>query len=212
MTTPRPSGGDQTAFQRDDGSISVDDDGADVSAGSSYSSSNPGTTTNSYSRDTTAEDPSLIAQNLSNEETKKILRLRAMVIVVLILTAVAVSSVVFAVTTNGETVQFETTWEGAADKVIASFEEIIDRMGSVAGMGVSFTSHASKAAAAAAAGDFQASRNTWPFVSLDDFPFKARNVLQLSGALFVGMTPLVEGPNFFLWDDFVLQPDNYEWV
>lgn len=74
---------------------------------------------------------------LSRKESRKVFRLRLIVILVLIATAFIISSVVFKITTDRETNELETQYEGAAGKVIDSFEAIMDRMGSVSGLGVS---------------------------------------------------------------------------
>lgn len=144
----------------------------------------------------------------SQAESQKVFRLRIAVIGVLILTALAVSSAVFKITVQGEVDEFETQYEGASSKVIDSFEDIMIKMESVAGLGVSFTSEGQRLSAEKE----DAIHESWPFVSLYDFPTRARNVLQLSGALMVGMSPVLKGSLFEAWDDYVDDPDNQVWI
>lgn len=144
----------------------------------------------------------------SQVESQKVFRLRMAVIGVLILTALAVSSAVFKITVQGEVDEFETQYEGAASKVIDSFEDIMIKMESVAGLGVSFTSEGQRLSAE----EGGVISESWPFVSLYDFPTRARNVLQLSGALMVGMSPVLRGSLFEAWDEYVDDPDNQVWI
>lgn len=148
-----------------------------------------------------------ISKALSEVESQKVFRLRMAVIGVLILTALAVSAAVFKITVQGEMDEFETQYEGAAGKVVDSFAEIMNKMESVAGLGVSYTSQ----------GHHQENKDgprgsSWPLVTLEDFPPRARNVLQLSGALMVGMSPVLEGSMFRTWDEYVSQPENHVWM
>lgn len=145
---------------------------------------------------------SAISKALSDVESQKVFRLRMAVIGVLILTALAVSAAVFKITVQGEMDEFETQYEGAAEKVIDSFANIMARMGSVAGLGVSYTSQ----------GHHEKGTSDWPLVTLEDFPPRARNVLQLSGALMVGMSPVLPGEMFHVWDEYVSDPENQDWM
>ncbi|CAB9518147.1 Receptor-type guanylate cyclase gcy [Seminavis robusta] len=178
------------------------DDQSDRSGVSSYlgdEASEFGTIASSRRSDNHTS-PEKIAEQLSQRESMRILRLRVIVISVLFLTALAISSVVFKITTDGEVDEFTTQYESASSKVIATFEDVMNRMGSVAGLGLSFTSQGMH------------TQEQWPFMTLNDFPPKARNALQLSGALMVGMSPIVQGHLFDEWDNYVIQPQNTEWI
>ena len=149
-----------------------------------------------------------IAEQLSLKESRKIFRLRVMVLFVLIVAAFVITGIVFKITTNGQVEQFTTQYEGAAHRVVDVFDDIMNRMGSVAGLSVSYTSYGTH--------HLDTSTNShgtpWPFVTLDDFSPKARSVLQLSGALMVGMSPMVLGPLFYEWNDYVVHPESTEWM
>ena len=146
-----------------------------------------------------------ISEALSDIESHKVFRLRMAVIGVLILTALAVSAAVFKITVQGEMDEFETQYEGAAGKVIDSFANIMSKMGSVAGLGVSYTSQGQH--------DTGSGHSTsWPLVTLEDFPPRARNVLQLSGALMVEMSPVLDGELFEVWDEYVNDQENQIWM
>lgn len=187
---------------RNDDSNKDEEDQSLVQSASDYPSTHGGESGVSSEDQTSAKK---IAEQLSHEESRKVLRLRIMVIGALILSALFISSIVFKITTSGEVDEFTTQYEGAADKVIDAFGDIMNRMGSVAGLGVSYTSF----------GEHNLDSNgksPWPFVTLDDFPPKARNALQLSGALMVSMSPIVQGPLFHEWNEYVVQPEKTEWM
>ena len=156
----------------------------------------------------TSDDGINSPHELSGIESFRVFRLRMAVISVLILTALAVSAAVFKITVQGEVDEFETQYEGAAIKVIDSFAEIMDKMGSVAGLGVSYTSQGRHQVVE----EGHIINSSWPFVTLEDFPPKARNVLQLSGALMVGMGPVLGGTMFRSWDEYVRNPLQTIWM
>ena len=185
--------------------IEDEDNQSEGNSGSEYQSTQFGNES-AMSSSEDQSSPQKIAERLSRKESRKVLRYRIIVIGVLIFAALFISSMVFKITTTGEVDEFTTQYEGAADKVIGAFSDIMTRMGSVAGLGVSYTSYGMNHP------DPSTGLSPWPFVSLPDFPPKARNALQLSGALMVSMNPLVKGTLFDDWDDFVVQPENTEWM
>ncbi|CAB9498466.1 Receptor-type guanylate cyclase gcy [Seminavis robusta] len=140
-----------------------------------------------------------IQEELSKKESASVLYLRLLVIFVLVVTAAVVSSVVYLITRNGEVSEFETQYEGAAGKVTDAFENIMVRMESIAGLAAVYTSQGMH-------------HNPWPFVSLEDFYPRARNALDISGSLWIGMHPLVPHQYYKAWDEFTMDPANYRWV
>ena len=141
-------------------------------------------------------------QELSKRESKHVFRLRMLVIAVLSATAVAVSAAVYQFTTQSEIDEFEGQYEGAAGKVVETFEDIMDRMGSVSSLGMSLTSY----------GMDHKSETDWPFVTLSSFPQKADQARKVSGALMVTMSHLVASDTFDAWNDFVTQPEESNWM
>lgn len=64
-------------------------------------------------------DESHSSEDLGKKETLSVFRLRSLVILVLILTAAAISYTVFRLSHEAETEEFATQYEGAAEKVIS---------------------------------------------------------------------------------------------
>lgn len=56
---------------------------------------------------------------LFQEESKQVTRLKYIMIVIMILAAIAVSTVVYFVTKNSEEEEFEAMYEGAAEKLLS---------------------------------------------------------------------------------------------
>jgi hypothetical protein len=63
------------------------------------------------------ESTSTIKANISKQESQDVFRLRMLVVVVLVLTAAAVSWTVYWLTSDGESDAFMAQYEGAADKI-----------------------------------------------------------------------------------------------
>lgn len=107
---------------------------------------------------------------LAKRESIAVFRLRLFFMAILVVTATVVSYLIHHVTRSGETDAAKAQYEAATDKINTSFKGIMNKMGSVSGLGVAITSEAL---------DHEAS---WPFVSMRDFQQKAENALHVSGA------------------------------
>jgi hypothetical protein len=113
---------------------------------------------------------------------------------------VAVSVVILIVTRSGESEAFETQYEGAAQKLIDSFSEVVIKMGAISGLGVAFAAHTGT------------SESTWPYVTLPYFHQRALNVRDTSGALFVSISPLVPEGNLEEWNNWTQSTAENEWM
>jgi hypothetical protein len=126
---------------------------------------------------------------LAERETALVFRLRVLVIFALLSAAIAVLAVVFKITSDGENDEFESQFAGSAGKILASFEDIVrQKIAAVGSLAVAATLH-------------NAHNNvTWPFVTLDSFPERAAVAKSLSGAIFIGMYPVVFDENRDAWE------------
>jgi hypothetical protein len=68
----------------------------------------------------TDEDINLIKDGLAREETKNVFRLRILVILILVVTAIAMSFTIYHITHQAEIDEFDSEFEGVADTIIAS--------------------------------------------------------------------------------------------
>lgn len=177
----------------------------------------------------------ILQGNLTRKESKAVFWLRLVVLMILVLTAVAVSITVYEITRRGEASEFETQYQGAATKVIESFADIVYEMGAISGLGVANSAHSVD------------HKSEWPFVTLSNFQqryvcslfdtsiesryrglyfdlsvltsnlvylnqTRAGNARHLSGALMVSISPIVQSHQFQEWDEFVNDSANNYWM
>ena len=162
------------------------------SSGDDESMSKSGTSTNSNTK-ASDEDGDEIKDLLS----ATVFRLRVLVIIALLLAATAVSIVIYVVTRNAEMDEFEIQYEGNAEKVIDSFNDIVKEMGAISGIGV------------AAEADSHSTKSEWPFVTLSNFQERAGNARTLSGTLYVSINPIVDtNEELVKWEEYVLGENN----
>lgn len=181
-------GGDQRSVS-ESGSGSLD-------SGSAHGS----TTTRSQSvRDDTNAS---IRKELAKRETRNVLRLRIVVILVLVILATIICANVHRLTSRIEHDEFESQYEAAVEKIIVSFQDIMDRMGSVTGLSMAFTSY----------GLDHKDETHWPFETLTNFQQKAKHARQLSKALYLGISHAVSQDDFDAWEQYIQQPENQIWI
>jgi hypothetical protein len=138
--------------------------------------------------------------DIKDELSSKVVRLRILVIIALLLAAAAVSTVIYVITRNSEMEEFELQFEGNAEKVIESFTEIVKTMGAISGLGVAISAHSQNTAS-----------EKWPFVTLSNFQERAGNARTLSGALYVSINPIVDTKEELdKWEEYVLS-DRNQW-
>jgi hypothetical protein len=182
MSSP---GSEQDLDSAADGDISVDEEYLSDSGASANSSAKA-----------TDDDGDGIKDLLST----KVFRLRALVIIALLLAATAVSIVIYLVTRNAEMDEFEIQYEGNAEKVIDSFNDIVKEMGAISGIGVAAEAHSQNA------------NTQWPFVTLSNFQERAGNARTLSGTLYVSINPIVDTKEELVkWEEYVLGENNQWW-
>jgi hypothetical protein len=137
-----------------------------------------------------------IRAQLSAQQSRNVLRLRILVLSALILACAVLAVLMYQINRQAEVKTFESQYNGAAAKVIDTFQEVTDRMGAVAGLGLAYAS----------------SEQQWPFVDLKDFQELAAHARRLAGVNSVGIHPLVDGHDFDAWNQFVAQPDHQIWM
>ena len=180
---PPPDSEDLDLSAGEDDCSGVDEEGV------SYS----GTSASGSSKATDEDGDNGIKDLLST----KVVRLRVIVITALLVAAAAVSSVVYLITRNSEMEEFEIQYEGNAEKVMDSFNDIVKEMAAISGLGVAAEAHS------------QNSNSEWPFVTLSNFQERAGNARTLSGTLYVSINPIVDNNEELVkWEEYVLGKDN----
>jgi hypothetical protein len=136
---------------------------------------------------------------LAKQETKNILRLRLTVVVILASSIIGVAIAVNSYTHKSENTRFEDQFENDAFKVLESVGSTLEKtMGAFDSLAVTFISFA------------RAQNQSWPFVTIPDFPLHVSKILPLSKAMFIHMVPLVTSENRLQWEAFSLE--NKNWV
>jgi hypothetical protein len=69
-------------------------------------------------------------------------------------------------------------------------------MGSVSALGVAYTAHSADVG------------SSWPFVTLPNLQEKAGIARHMSGALFVGISPVITREHFDAWDEYIMGRSN----
>jgi hypothetical protein len=144
----------------------------------------------------TGESDNNAEKELSRKGSRNVVLLRVIVILALLSAATAVSVIVFFITSNSETAEFETQFGGAAEQVAIAFEAIVgEKLGAISAL-----------ALAATAQGVDLSRR-WPFVTLSSFQRRSLTARSLSNVLFVSIAPLVTDADKAAWEDFAVGED-----
>ena len=138
--------------------------------------------------------------SIAKDESAVVFRLRMLVFLVLFLAATAVSVFVYYLTSANEREEFVSQFEGASTKILASFEEIIEKKLSAVG---------SLAVQASLYVNTQPNV-TWPFVTVEDWELRSGITRDLSGALFARIAPVVEPNDRAAWEKYSLE--NTWWI
>jgi hypothetical protein len=201
------------------------DDGSSVASGSCSIVSGTATGVGSSSGDK-EESAKAIQEAITKRESAAVLKLRILVIFILLATAVAVCAVIFLQTWASQEEEFQTQYEGAAQKIVNSvswfrhsrldfqrrkliltillilllfipqFDDIVNQMGAISGLGVQYSAYSTD-------NDLQ-----WPMVTMSYFQQRAGNARLLSGALFLSVSPVVMPGYVKKWGEYVNSGNN----
>jgi len=145
-------------------------------------------------------DDHYVKEQIAQHESRMVLRLRVLVIVVLMVAACAVSVVVYKITRKSQVDGFETQYLGNSEKILEAFSSIVkQKLGAISSVGVATIAHG-----------VDHSRS-WPFVTLSSFQQRSSTARSLSGALFVSITPYVNETTRGEWEKYVVSNDSY-WI
>jgi hypothetical protein len=119
-------------------------------------------------------------EQLANKETKMVGRLKIVVLLVLMFSAIGVALSVFFYVRNSELDAFEESFNSDGVKVLSSLGANLDlTMEAMDSFAVSILSYARE------------TNQTWPFVTIPDFAIRAGKLLTLSSAFYVNTYPLI---------------------
>jgi cell division protein FtsL len=137
---------------------------------------------------------------IAHKETKKVGRLKLVVLAALVVSAVVVAVSVHTYITKKEQQLFEEQFEDDTIKVLDAIGATFDKiMWSFESVESDFLTIASVA------------NQTWPFVTIPDFSDQMTNVLALSGAIHVGFVPVVAPELRMQWEEYAAD-HHEEWI
>jgi hypothetical protein len=139
-----------------------------------------------------------IKERLGQAETNAVFRLRLLVFLVMMLAAFTISVTIYLITSGAEQDEFESQFDGAANKVLETFNNVVEeKVAAISSLAVAIIAHG-----------VDHSRD-WPFVTLSSFQQRSSTARKLADALFVTISPIVSDENRKEWEDFVATDDSY---
>jgi hypothetical protein len=136
---------------------------------------------------------------IGKRETAVVTRLRLVLFFVLAVSAVGVASTVYVYLKTIEESAFQTQFDDDAIKILQTvantIESILSASDNLAVLSVSFA---------------RATNQTWPFVTLPDFPVRIAKIMPSTRTFNMNILPLVTPARRIEWEAYVLQHD--DWV
>jgi hypothetical protein len=179
----------------------VDGDSTTDEHSSSQEGASSKTGGGSSTRSTSSDSSGTVHTNkerLGQAETNAVFRLRLLVFLVMLLAAIAVSFTIYIITSKAEQDEFKSQFEGAASKVLETFDNVVQqKVSAISSLAVAIIAHG-----------VDHSRD-WPFVTLSSFQQRSSTARKLADALFVTISPIVSEENRKEWEDFVTKEDSY---
>jgi hypothetical protein len=186
---------DESFYKDDDDDDSYDENLRSVTGDDDLDGSR--TDSEATEKQTTGSTP--VADAIAQEETAVVFRLKMVVLLVLIVSAVGVAFTVYFYLHKSEEAAFRTEFEDHADKVVQGVGHTIDNLlGSFDSLAVLWVSYA------------RATNQSWPFVTLPDFAVRMSKIVPLSHTLNMNIVPIVTPAQRKKWEAYVLQND--DWV
>ena len=181
-------------------------------AAQTFSSSSPDGSENDSSRDIGTQSSDAGSTNkrpedesvnweeqLTDQKSKAVNRLRGCVILALILAAFGVSITVFTLTRRADKEAFEIQYDGNVDKILDAFDGIFTKVGAVSALAADATAHSLD------------HNSSWPFHTLSNYQGRGGNARESSGSLYVALNHIVSEDELLQWEDYVLSDAN-QWM
>jgi hypothetical protein len=175
-------------------------DGDSLSGGGSSSQEGASSKTGGSTKSASSDSGTVYTtkERLGQAETNAVFRLRLLVFLAMLLAAIAVSVTIYIITSKAEQHEFESQFDGAASKVLETFDSVVQqKISAISSLAVAIIAHG-----------IDHSRN-WPFVTLSSFQQRSSTARKLADAVFVTISPFVSDENRKEWEDFVTMEDSY---
>lgn len=148
--------------------------------------------------------------DITKIDTKRLIRLRVLLMFTLVLSATIVSVAVHHYIATNEKKQFKDRFFNDANKLLDAVGSSLERtLGTMNALSIAFVSYASNEATKE---DSNSNNSTtkWPFVTLPDFAIHASKLLPLTDGVYVSIQPIVYPSQKKDWEEFASQND--QWV
>jgi hypothetical protein len=133
-------------------------------------------------------------EKVARGETMAVNVLRAVVLVLLIITATVVCVKIYFYTRNDEHLNYEREYEDYAQRIIESFHDAVERrLGAIHSLGTAITSYAID------------TNKTFPFVTVPNFAVRGSDLRVQADAMFVHWMPLVTDEKRLAWESYALE-------
>jgi hypothetical protein len=132
-------------------------------------------------------------KTLARTETKIVNVLRALVLLLLLVTATLTSIGVYRYTSNDEKQNFEVAYQANAERIIKSFHDaVVGRLEAINSMATAITSYALD------------TKQTFPLVTIPHFEIKGSDLRVQADAAIVHWMPLVTDDTRVAWEEYAL--------
>jgi hypothetical protein len=139
------------------------------------------------------KEPETDYKTLARRETKVVNVLRALVLVLLLVTATLTSVGVYFNLSNEETNNFESTYQANAQRIVESFHDALEnRLGAINSMATAITSYSLDTG------------QTFPFVTIPHFEIRGSDLRVQTDATSIVWTPLVTDETRVAWEEYAL--------
>lgn len=133
---------------------------------------------------------------IARQETKDVLRLKLLVLLVLVLSAAGIGTTVYIYTSRTEVAQFEHQFRDDTNKLYGAIGSSIDKtLATYDSLAVSTVSFA------------KATGAEWPFVTIPNFALRMSKILPLSDVISICLAPVVTPANRRKWEAYSLNND-----
>jgi hypothetical protein len=132
-------------------------------------------------------------ETVARRETKAVNVLRALVLLLLLVSATLASVGVYFYTSNAEKQKFEAAYTANAHRMIGSFHDAVERqLGAINSMATTITSYALD------------TKQTFPFVTVPNFEIRGSDLRVQADAIAVLWSPLVTDETRTAWEEYAL--------
>jgi hypothetical protein len=138
-------------------------------------------------------------EKISHRQTRDVRRIKLVVALVLIASAIGVALSAYLYVTWSEETQFERQFEDDSEKIFQAVRNSIDRtFGALDGLAVSLVSYA------------RDTNKTWPFVTLPNFAIRMSKIVPFTDAFNVQIVPFVTNETRADWEKYAAE--NLGWI